>query len=161
MPPPVLVNPGSIQMAGNARLVSSELAKAVIINTVTGASFPVMYNPEELQVEQGNNFAEVGIPGLNAPPLQYVRGKARVLTMELFFDTYETGQDVRDFTVAASCSCSTSSRRPWRRRCCSSRWAACSSPASWWTPGSDSPCSCATARRCARPCRCGCRSTCR
>ena len=26
-----------------------------------------MYNPEELKLEQGNNFAEVGIPGLNAP----------------------------------------------------------------------------------------------
>jgi hypothetical protein len=84
---------------GNARPVSNELAKALIINTVTAASFPVMYNPEELRFEQGNNFAEVGIPGLNAPPLQYVRGKARVLTMELFFDTYETGEDVRNHTL--------------------------------------------------------------
>lgn len=81
------------------RPVSNELAKALIINTVTAASFPVMYNPEELRFEQGNNFAEVGIPGLNAPPLQYVRGKARVLTMELFFDTYETREDVRDHTA--------------------------------------------------------------
>ena len=83
---------------GNIRPVSNELAKAVIINTVTAASFTVMYNPEELKFEQGNNFAEVGIPGLNAPPLQYVRGKSRVLTMELFFDSYETGEDIRDFT---------------------------------------------------------------
>ena len=59
-----------------------------------------MYNPEELKLEQGNNFAEVGIPGLNAPPLQYVRGKARALTMELFFDTYETGEDVRTHTAS-------------------------------------------------------------
>lgn len=81
------------------RPVSNELAKALIINTVTAARFPVMYNPEELRFEQGNNFAEVGIPGLNAPPLQYVRGKARVLTMELFFDTYETREDVRDHTL--------------------------------------------------------------
>jgi LysM repeat protein len=78
------------------RPVSNELAKALIIDTATGTAFPVMYNPEELRFEQGNAFAEVGIPGLNAPPLQYVRGKARVLTMELFFDTYETGEDVRD-----------------------------------------------------------------
>lgn len=90
---------GSAASAGSARPVSNELAKALIINTVTAVSFPVMYNPEELRFEQGNNFAEVGIPGLNAPPLQYVRGKARVLTMELFFDTYETGEDVRDFTA--------------------------------------------------------------
>jgi len=78
--------------------VTNELAKALIINTTTGARFPVMYNPEELKLEQGNTFAEVGIPGLNTPPVQYVRGKARTLTMELFFDTYETGEDVRAYT---------------------------------------------------------------
>ncbi|MGV9385757.1 CIS tube protein [Nonomuraea sp. NPDC003707] len=82
-----------------ARRVSNELAKALIIDTITGTGHAVMYNPEELQLEQGNVFAEVGIPGLDAPPLQYVRGKARALTMELFFDTYETGEDVREHTA--------------------------------------------------------------
>ncbi|SNS15243.1 LysM domain-containing protein [Geodermatophilus saharensis] len=67
---------------------TSELAKALIINTATNVSLPVMFNPEELKLEQGNTFAEVGIPGLDAPPVQYVRGKGRVLTMDLFFDTY-------------------------------------------------------------------------
>jgi LysM repeat protein len=79
--------------------VSNELAKALIVNTTTGARFPVMYNPEEFKLEQGNTFAEVGIPGLNAPPLQYLRGKARAVTMDLFFDTYETGADVRTHTA--------------------------------------------------------------
>jgi LysM repeat protein len=79
--------------------VAGELAKAVIIDTGTGTSHEVMYNPEELRLEQGNTFAEVGIPGLEAPPLQYVRGKARVLTMELFFDSYESGRDVREHTT--------------------------------------------------------------
>lgn len=85
--------------AALARPVSNELAKALIIDTTTGTSYPVMYNPEELKLEQGNNFAEVGIPGLNAPPLQYVRGKGRALTMELFFDSYETGEDIREHTA--------------------------------------------------------------
>ena len=119
-----------------------------------------MYNPEELKLEQGNNFAEVGIPGLNAPPLQYVRGKARSSPMELFFDTYETGQDVRDFTApivrlldkqphdhgpagaAVLAGPDPVPLRPGRRRA-----------AVHHVPA-------ATARRCARPCRCGCRSTC-
>jgi LysM repeat protein len=92
------VLPKSPKFAPPARPVSNELAKAHIIDTTTGASYPVMYNPEELKFEQGNTFAEVGVPGLNAPPLQYVRGKARVLTMELFFDSYEAGSDVRGFT---------------------------------------------------------------
>ncbi|SDY48333.1 LysM domain-containing protein [Modestobacter sp. DSM 44400] len=76
-----------------------ELAKAVLINTSTGAGHPVMYNPEEIKLEQGNQFAEVGIPGLGASPLQYVRGRNRVLAMELFFDTYESGEDVRAHTA--------------------------------------------------------------
>ncbi len=77
---------------------SGRLTKAFLINTATGESFPVMYNPEELTLEQGNTFAEVAVPGLNSAPSQYIRGKARSVSMELFFDTYETRTDVRAFT---------------------------------------------------------------
>jgi hypothetical protein len=76
----------------------ARLSKAIITNTATSERFQVMYNPDELRLEQGNNFAEVGIPGLDAPPLQYVRGKARTLSMDLFFDSYEADQDVRQHT---------------------------------------------------------------
>src|SRR6478735_2694482 len=75
-----------------------QLAKAAIVNTDTGDRIEVMYNPEQYSLEQGNNFAEVGIPGLKGPPVQYVRGKLRTLSMELFFDTYEQGVDVRGIT---------------------------------------------------------------
>ena len=47
----------------------ANLAKALIINTDTNERIQVMYNPEEFKLDQGNNFAEVGIPGLNAPPI--------------------------------------------------------------------------------------------
>lgn len=77
----------------------AKLEKATIINTVTNQKISVMYNPEEFKLDQGNTYAEVGIPGLNAPPIQYVRGRARTLTMDLFFDTYESGQDVRLYTA--------------------------------------------------------------
>jgi Contractile injection system tube protein/LysM domain len=71
-------------------------APAVIINTETGERIAVMYNPEEYRVEQGNTFAEIGIPGLESPPLQYVRGRARSLSMDLLFDTNaQGGTDVR------------------------------------------------------------------
>jgi len=76
----------------------ARLAKATITNTSTSERFQVMYNPDELRLEQGNNFAEVGIPGLDVPPVQYVRGKARTLAMDLFFDSYEADQDVRTHT---------------------------------------------------------------
>ena len=52
------------------RPATNELAKAVLIDTTTGVGHRVMYNPAELKLEQGNQFAEVGIPGLNASPVQ-------------------------------------------------------------------------------------------
>lgn len=91
--------PSVVHRASALAATSQDLAKATILNTFTGASLQVMYNPEELKLEQGNTFAEVGIPGLGTPPVQYVRGKARTLSMELFFDTYETGEDVRTRTA--------------------------------------------------------------
>jgi nucleoid-associated protein YgaU len=81
-------------MAGN----TPQLAKAFIVNTTTGQRIPVMYNPEQFSLDQGNTFAEIGIPGLNASPVQYLRGKGRTLSMELFFDSYELKGDVRQFT---------------------------------------------------------------
>ena len=62
--------PPVIRRAAVRPPASLELAKATILNTFTGESFRVMYNPEELKLEQGNTFAEVGIPGLGTPPVQ-------------------------------------------------------------------------------------------
>jgi nucleoid-associated protein YgaU len=80
-------------------MVLAKLAKATIINTVTNEKISVMFNPEEFKLDQGNIYAEVGIRGLNASPTQYVRGRTRTLTMDLFFDTYESYQDVRLYTA--------------------------------------------------------------
>jgi nucleoid-associated protein YgaU len=54
-----------------------------------------LFNPKELSVEKSNQYAEVNIPGLSSPIFQFVRGNARSVTMDLFFDTYEEGTDVR------------------------------------------------------------------
>jgi nucleoid-associated protein YgaU len=59
---------------------------------------PFLFNPKELSVEKSNQFAEVNVPGLPSPIFQFVRGNARSVTMDLFFDTYEQGADVRTFT---------------------------------------------------------------
>jgi hypothetical protein len=71
------------------------LEKATIINLDTGERIPVMFNPEEYTLDMGNSIAEIGIPGLEKSPIQYVRGNLRTLHMELFFDTYENKPDVR------------------------------------------------------------------
>jgi hypothetical protein len=72
------------------------LEKATIINLDTRESLPVMFNPEEYTLDMGNSIAEIGIPGLEKSPIQYVRGNLRTLQMELFFDTYEKPQDEKD-----------------------------------------------------------------
>ncbi len=74
------------------------LEKAQIVNTATGQAIEVMFNPEEYTLEMGNSFAEIGVPGLSVSPVQYVKGNGRTLTMSLFFDTTETGEDVRGRT---------------------------------------------------------------
>jgi len=73
------------------------LAKA-LIQPDNMLPIPVLFNPNQYSLDGSNRFAEIGIPGLGSPILQYVSGNARMLTMELFFDTYELKWDVRAFT---------------------------------------------------------------
>jgi nucleoid-associated protein YgaU len=75
------------------------LEKATIEPYIGGERIEVLFNPTEYRLSQSNQFAEVAIPGLAAPLLQFGRGNARTLTMQLFFDTYEDGTDVRDHTL--------------------------------------------------------------
>lgn len=63
----------------------------------------VQYNPTSLRFSKSAQIAEVGIYGLDSPILQYVRGQVETLSVELFFDTTETGmtdsaQDVRELS---------------------------------------------------------------
>lgn len=71
------------------------LEKATITNLQSSEQIRVLFNPAEYSLDLGNTFAEIGIPGLAAPPIQYVRGNSRTLKMELFFDTSDTRGDVR------------------------------------------------------------------
>ncbi len=57
-----------------------------------------LFNPKELSIEKSNKFSETNIPGLPSPIFQFVRGNARSVTLELFFDTYEKREDVRMHT---------------------------------------------------------------
>jgi hypothetical protein len=74
------------------------LEKATLTRLRTGQQISVMFNPAEYSFDVGNSFAEIDIPGLRTPPIQYVRGNSRSLKMELFFDSYETRSDVRGAT---------------------------------------------------------------
>jgi len=66
-------------------------------------AFYVMFNPERYTVNKAVQHAEIGIPGLDSPILQFVRGQNEKITMELFFDTTSGGMgddatDVREET---------------------------------------------------------------
>lgn len=75
------------------------LVKAFLAKKDSPAVFvPFLFNPNELTVERTNQFTEIDVPGLGSSILQFVKGNSRTLTMDLFFDTYEMGTDVRLFT---------------------------------------------------------------
>jgi hypothetical protein len=73
------------------------LKKASIEPESQGA-IDVLFNPTQYSIEKSNQIAEIAIPGLESPILQYVHGNTRTLSMELFFDTYEEQTDVRKHT---------------------------------------------------------------
>jgi hypothetical protein len=63
------------------------------------------YNPEKYSVTKSVQYAEIGIPGLDEPVLQFVRGQNEKVTFDLLFDTTEQGMtglvtDVRTLTMA-------------------------------------------------------------
>jgi contractile injection system tube protein/LysM domain-containing protein len=78
------------------------LAKAEIRRESPPGARPisVLFNPGRYSLDASNQIAEIGVPGLPAPLLQFVRGGSRTLTMQLFFDTYEERSDVRVHTDA-------------------------------------------------------------
>ncbi|MEW5868206.1 MAG: LysM peptidoglycan-binding domain-containing protein [Chloroflexota bacterium] len=57
----------------------------------SGPPLPVMYNPAEFTLNKSAQIAEVAIPGLDSPVLQFVRGQTETLSLDLFFDTTEYG----------------------------------------------------------------------
>jgi nucleoid-associated protein YgaU len=53
----------------------------------------VQFNPTEFTLNKVVQIAEVAIPGLDMPILQFVRGQTETLTLDLFFDTTDQGMD--------------------------------------------------------------------
>jgi hypothetical protein len=60
-----------------------------------GPGIPLRFNPTEYQITKANTFADIPIPGLETPLLQYVRGDSEKLSLEVLVDTSDTLKDVR------------------------------------------------------------------
>jgi nucleoid-associated protein YgaU len=56
-----------------------------------GDPMTVTYAPTELAFSKASTYAEVAIPGLEQPLLQFVKGEAETLSLELFFDSTASG----------------------------------------------------------------------
>jgi hypothetical protein len=67
------------------------------VNTTTGAlldpAISVTFNPTEYTLNKGAQIAEIAIPGLDSPVLQFVRGQSETMSLDLFFDSTDQGMD--------------------------------------------------------------------
>ena len=72
------------------------LSKAIITNLDTGEVIECMFRPKEYTFTKSNNWKEVSEMGSNVPKVQFRGGSAETLSLDLFFDTYESGVDVRE-----------------------------------------------------------------
>jgi hypothetical protein len=74
------------------------LSKANIVNVSKEGEAPieVSYNPTDYSVSRGANYAEIAVPGSTTPILQFVRGEASTLKMELLIDGTDGRADVHD-----------------------------------------------------------------
>jgi hypothetical protein len=75
-----------------AQLVRAQLQ---IVRPPDPHPIPLRFNPTEYQISKANTFAEIPIPGLETPLIQYVRGESEKLSLEALVDTSDTLDDVR------------------------------------------------------------------
>ena len=82
--------------------LGQELQKLTITAAEIGMQIVVPFNPTEYGIERAVRWAEIAIPGLDAPVLQWVRGDGDTLTLDLFLDVTDAmeegviiGPDVR------------------------------------------------------------------
>ena len=75
------------------------LEKATITNVDTNDEIEVLFNPKEYVIEKKTPWSEINVFGMDSPPVQFTMGERKRLSMELFFDTSEEKNDVRDYTT--------------------------------------------------------------
>jgi hypothetical protein len=76
-------------------MLTGELVKATLTNLETEESVECLFNPTEYTFSKSNNWQASKKKGANVPPLEFNGGNATDLKVQLMFDTYESGEDVR------------------------------------------------------------------
>jgi len=72
------------------------LQKAKIVNVSVDpeVAIDVLFNPTEYGINRGANYTEMLVPGLRTPILQFIRGEAQTVDLELFLDGTNKRQPV-------------------------------------------------------------------
>lgn len=68
----------------------------IVVPAVEEPDIPLRFNPTSYQLRKANNFSEIDIPGLETPPIQYVRGGSETLSFDALFDTSDSQKNVRE-----------------------------------------------------------------
>jgi hypothetical protein len=63
-----------------------------------GTRLPCLFNPAQLQITRSNTWAGDARPGRGVPRLRYTGAQSGVLSVELFFDTTDSGTAVTQHT---------------------------------------------------------------
>ncbi len=67
-------------------------------DTFSTDGFQVLFNPTELKLDKRANWPKVATAGRDTTRSSFTHGDAYVLTVDLFFDSYEREEDVRVYT---------------------------------------------------------------
>lgn len=82
-------NPLNTQDTSNADKLTFQ--RLNIDKSMRGEAVTVDYNPTEMMFAKKVNYADIAIPGLDTAPMQFVRGEAETLSLQLLFDTTAGG----------------------------------------------------------------------
>lgn len=75
------------------------LTKAKLVNLDTNDTMDVLFNPKEYSIQKSVQWEPHKSPGLDTPEQEFTSGNPSILSVELFFDTYEDKADVTKVTT--------------------------------------------------------------
>jgi hypothetical protein len=76
-----------------SKALKAQFQRVGLNGSLVGPVVSVSFNPTEYTLNKAAQIAEVAIPGLDSPILQFVRGQSETLSLDLFFDSTESGMD--------------------------------------------------------------------
>src|SRR5438552_12164208 len=74
------------------------LEKAKVIDVDKNATYDVLFNPKEYSISKSVQWEPHKAPGLDLPEQEFTSGNPAVLSVELFFDTYEGKTSCKEHT---------------------------------------------------------------